>query len=220
MAEYIKLTPFGAWVSARVHQLVTGGRAQSGIRHKGYLQNDSYATAAMAKLRHAAGHEAGADPDVFEWTMPDTDDTNVTGRVDLHPYSPTPQELAAHTAITLFALHQQSIRDMSMHTDENVSLGYAVGLMAYGNFNESGIRHAFDRLQTANSWKETARHARTLVSLLRRERIPLNYGLLAQHLMYLRANRELANGVRLRWGRDFQSAYRRRQTEDRQPQQS
>lgn len=218
MAEYIKLTPFGAWVSGRARQLATGGRAQSGIKNVGYVKNGAYATAAIAKLRHASSHEVGEDPDIFEWTMPDPNDPEVSGHPERYPGSPTPQELAAHAALTLFARHQQSIHDMSMHTDENVSLGYAVGLLAYGNYNESGIRRAFDRLQTSSSWKETVRHARELVSLLKRERIPLNYGLLAQHLMQLRADREQANIVRVRWGRDFHSAYRRRQLEGQKAQ--
>lgn len=61
-----------------------------------------------------------------------------------------------------------------MHTDAGVSLGFAVGRMAYDNFNENGIRGMFDRLQTANSWKELTRHARGLIRLLRRERILLD----------------------------------------------
>lgn len=88
-----------------------------------------------------------------------------------------------------------------------VSLGLAVGRMAYGNFNENGIRGMFDRLQTANSWKELTRHARGLIRLLRRERIAINYGMLAQDLEGLRSGRARANAVRLRWGRDFQRGY-------------
>ena len=68
------------------------------------------------------------------------------------------------------------------------------------NFNESGIRRVFSQMQTASSWKELVRHARSLISLLRRERIALNYGLLAQDLLALRSTRSHANAVRARWG--------------------
>lgn len=78
--------------------------------------------------------------------------------------------------------------------------------MAYGNFNENGIRGMFDRLQTANSWKELTRHARGLIRLLRRERIAINYGMLAQDLEGLRSGRARANAVRLRWGVTFSEA--------------
>ena len=63
------------------------------------------------------------------------------------------------------------------------SLGRAVGGMAVGNFNEKGIRSTFDKLQTASSWAEMIRHARHLIALLKREDLPINYGLFAQDLM-------------------------------------
>ena len=193
----IRLTPLGIWVSGRVRRLANGSGSE-----KGYLGDSAYATAAIAKLRHSVGHEIGDAPDVFAWTLPDTEDCEIRG------YD------AIYAAVTLFALHQQSIRDMSMHTDAGVSLGFAVGRMAYDNFNENGIRGMFDRLQTANSWKELTRHARGLIRLLRRERIAINYGMLAQDLEGLRSGRARANAVRLRWGRDFQRGYGAARTSD------
>lgn len=203
-----KLTAFGSWVSGQARRLATGGRDNAGIQRGGYVRNDSYATAAIAELRHAAGHDVGVDPDVFVWTMPDPTDSDICG-LDATRYidEPSPRERAAHAALTLFATHQQSIHEASMHTDADVSLGRATGLMAYGNFNESGIRRVFDQLQTSSSWKELIRHSRRLISLLKRERIALNYGLLAQDLLALRSDRNQANAVRTRWGRDFQYAY-------------
>lgn len=200
------LTPFGKWVNGRIHLLTTGGRYDSGIRREGYLQNDSYATASIARLRHAVGHDIGADPDIFEWTMPI--DGEVIGiNPSRYDSGATAQEMAAHAALTLFAVHQQSVHESSMHTDDNVSMGGAVGHMAYGNFNESGIRSMFNKLQMANSWKELIRYARGLISLLKRERVALNYGVLAQDLYALRSGRNAANKVRTRWGRDFQRSY-------------
>ena len=207
-----KLTAFGKWVSAQTRRLAMGGPDESGIMRTGYLRNDPYSVAAIARLRHAVGHEIGDDPETFVWTLPATDDPDISGNASRHIDEPTPQERAAHAAITLFAAHQQSIRESSMHTDDNVSLGRAVGRMAYGNFNENGIRALFGRIQTASSWKELLRHARGLIGLLKRERIALNYGLLAQDLMGLRSDRTRANMVRIRWGRDFQRAYRQEQT--------
>lgn len=210
-----RLTSFGMWVSSQVRRLATGGRDEAGIYRAGYLRNDPYSIAAVARLRHAVGREVGADPDIFVWTIPDPTKSGVCGTdVDCYTDTPSPRERAAHATLTLFATHQQSIHDKSMHTDADVSLGRAVGRMAYGNFNESGIGRVFSQMQTASSWKELVRHARSLISLLRRERIALNYGLLAQDLLALRSTRSHANAVRARWGRDFQSGYRRKQTDD------
>jgi CRISPR system Cascade subunit CasB len=202
-----QLTPFGKWISAKVRLLATGGKTLSGIRQGGYMQNDAHATAAVAKLRQGVGHEIGDDPSLFEWTLPDPDNPTISGYSLNHSAEPTDEERAAYAAITLFAVHQQSIHEASMHTDDNVSLGYAVARLAYDNFNEAGIRSLFDRLQTANSWKESVRHARGLIKLLKRERIALNYGLLAQDLLGLRSGRKERNGVRLRWGRTFQVSW-------------
>lgn len=74
--------------------------------------------------------------------------------------------------MTLFAVQQQSHREQSMQTDSNMSLGRAVGMIAYGNFNEKGIRSTFDKMQTANGWAEMSHHARRLIKLLKREEIP------------------------------------------------
>ena len=146
MPPTVRLTPLGTWVSGRVRRLANGGGSE-----KGYLDDGAYTTAAIAKLRNSVGHEIGDNPDVFAWTLPDTDDRAIRGYDSTDSGTPTPQEHAIYAAVTLFALHQQSIRDLSMHTDAGVSLGLAVGRMAYGNFNENGIRGMFDRLQTANS---------------------------------------------------------------------
>lgn len=210
-----RLTEFGMWVSGQARRLATGGRDEAGILRAGYLRNDPYSTAAVARLRHAAGHEVGADPDVFVWTIPDPAEPDVCGTdIDRYIDGPSPRERAAHAALTLFAMHQQSIHDKSMHIDKYVSMGCAVGRMACNNFNEAGIRRMFSQLQTASSWKELVRHARSLISLLRCERIALNYGLLAQDLLALRSDRGRANAVRTRWGRDFQSGYHRKLTDD------
>lgn len=203
----IRLSPFGQWVARKAAMLATGGGSDKATAG-GYIGNDSKAVAAIAQLAHAAGHEVGADPDIFIWTVPDEDDAAIYPYGVPHDCAPTAEEMAAHLAMTLFAVQQQSHREQSMQTDSDMSLGRAVGMIAYGNFNEKGIRSTFDKMQTANGWAEMSHHARRLIKLLKREEIPLNYGLLAQDLVRLRRGRETANLVRLQWGRDYQSGYR------------
>lgn len=212
---YPKLTEFGSWVEKKIHMLTTGGRALSGVKHQGYLQNDPYAVAAIAKLRRSIGHDVGADPDIFEWTLQGIpQEQGKTYGVENTDASVTRHERVAHAVLTLFAEHQHSIRTDSMHTDINVSLGNAVGQLLYGNPNEAGVRNLMNKLQTANSPKEMVRHARRLIALLKRERIALNYAVLAQDMIQLELGREQANKVRLRWGRDMNNSYARQQQND------
>lgn len=212
-SKIARLNDFGQWVSSQAKGLI-GISDEATPQPGGYLGNNPRCVAAIAKLARAVGHDIGDDPDIFTWIIPDIDDD----RIYPYPWSaecregtPTHAEYAAHTALTLMAIHQQSNHDKSVHTDAPISLGYAVGAMAYGNFNEKGIRSTFDKLQTASSWSETTMHARRLVKLLKREDAVLNYGLFAQDLINLRVNREQANKTRLRWGRDYLYAYNRAQ---------
>lgn len=198
----IHLNPFGAWVQSKTHLLATGGKDPSGIRRKGYLSDDdSYARKAIAKLARSAGHDVGADPDIFEWTLEGMPES-VIGSLQTSD-GPSKAEKAAHTAITLFAVHQKSEFSGPMYTDQNYTLGYSVGKLSQNNLNEAGVHRRFDKVQTASNWKELTRHARALVQLLKQREIPLNYGLLAQDLVKLNSGNDAANEVRLRWGRDF-----------------
>lgn len=206
--RYPRLDDFGRWVSSKVRVLSSGGRTQAGIVIEGYIRNGAYATASVARLRHGAGHRIGDDPAVFEWTLEGMPE-NVDGYVCVgSDDAPTDYERAAYAAITLFALHQQSIHESSMHTDEDMTMGRALGRLVIGNPNEAGIRMRFNQLQTADDWLELMRHAQGLVRLLKKARIPLNYGQFADDLVHLRRGRDAANGIRLRWGRDFIGASR------------
>lgn len=198
-----RLEPLGIWTSNIVRVLALGHEG----KYDGYLDDNAQAVAAIAQLAHAVRHEVGEDPAIMPWTVPDMTDTLIYPKGVSADSGPTDEEQAAHAAVTLFAVHQQSKREMAVHTDAYVSLGRAVGAMAQGNFNEKGIRSTFDKVQMASSWPMMVRYAHHLIKLLKREDRQLNYGLLAQDLLKLRRGREQANGVRLRWGRDYQSAY-------------
>lgn len=198
-----RLEPLGIWTSNVVRVLAIGHEG----KHDGYLDDNARAVAAIAQLAHAAKHEVGEDPEIMPWTVPDMTDTLIYPKGLSADSGPTDEERAAHVAVTLFAIHQQSKREMAVHTDAYVSLGRAIGAMAPGNFNEKGIRSTFDKVQMASSWSMMVQHAHHLIRLLKREDRQLNYGLFAQDLLKLRQGRERANEVRLRWGRDYQSAY-------------
>lgn len=162
------------------------------------------ASAALARLRRAATSAPGADPLVWGDTLEGLPETyhGPDG-------SASREEHAAHAAITLFAIHQQS-RRTRMHV-RGYSLGQAVARLATVGAERDGsgslpknpaVVRRFHALGTATSIEETLHHARGLVTQLRSNDIPLDYGLLAVHLARLQ-HPGSADGVRLDWGRDF-----------------
>jgi CRISPR system Cascade subunit CasB len=161
----------------------------------GYLEDRPASVAALAKLRNALGKPIGAVPEVLQWTIADLPDQGFVPADE-----PSWAEHASHTAITLFAVHQQSIRDRRMHADGR-SIGAAAGVLHSRGVNADGVTRRFEALGTAATWDETVRHARGLIRMLNAERIALDYGYLADDLFDLK--RGAGDQVRLRWGRDF-----------------
>jgi CRISPR system Cascade subunit CasB len=164
---------------------------------------DPAAVAALARLRRAVGKGPTEVRDVFEFT--------------LHPElvagwtrdEPSPAERAAHIAITLYALHQQS-RAERMHRHGR-GLGAALRSLHKGEqrpIPEPLVRR-FRLLTTADSFDELTYHMRGAVQLLRTGHIPLDYGRLAAQLY--RCQAWGLDRVQLTWGREF---YRARQMGD------
>jgi CRISPR system Cascade subunit CasB len=165
-----------------------------------YLNDSATATASLAKLRRAVNAGPGTDPSVWFETL-DGVPVALLGRGD----APSPYETAIHAAVTLHAIHQQSQR-VRMH-QLGYPLGRAIRLLAKrisGEVagNHSPVMRRFRALATASSLAETNRHLRGLVTQLRGEAIPLDYGLLARDLRRLQQT-STAPGVRLQWGRDY-----------------
>jgi CRISPR system Cascade subunit CasB len=170
------------------------------------------AGAALARLRRAATAAPGSDPDVWAYTVQPLADnpraTALLGRSD----TPSAHERAAHVAVTLYAVHQQG-RPQAMHRTEGGSVGQAVGALQRADRRAGGdgtaILRRFSALATASSWAETVHHLRSLVTQLRAEGVPLDYGRLADDLARL-ADPRRSKEVRLAWGRDL---YRRLEVE-------
>lgn len=161
-------------------------------------ESTAYVRTALSRLRRAAGAQPGDDPMTWVFVMEELL-TNLPeheiGRGD----EPSTGEWAAFTAMTMFALHQQSHKT-SMH-QQHRSIGHAVGELRWRSGSES-IKARFDALQTAPTPKALQYHLRSIISLLNSYQIPLDYGLLGQDLKKLR-NPKLRPGVIVRWGRDY-----------------
>jgi len=167
-----------------------------------YLRHDSYAIAVMARLRAALTNPPGSDYTILSHTQ--VSDVFLGSHLGDEP---TDAEWAKHLALALYALHQQSIYDTSMHRD-GVGLGSAIGELSMKTASEDAVRRRFAALGTAISFDEVTYHLRSLIRLLRDKRIAIDYGLLADDL---RALRHPDGQVRIRalWGREY---YRRSAT--------
>jgi len=154
--------------------------------------------ATLSRLRRAAGTAPGEDPIawgmVIEELLPNLPAYEI-GRTD----EPSNGEWAAFTALTMFAVHQQS-QPAFMHR-KHYSVGRAVGELKKDSGSES-IKARLDVLQTAQSPKAIQYHLRSIINLLNSYDIPLDYGLLALDLKKL-LNPEDRAGVIIRWGRDY-----------------
>jgi CRISPR system Cascade subunit CasB len=162
-----------------------------------FLAERPDAVSALARLRRGIGREPGFDytlerylevPDDLLGARPD-DDTEATAA-----------EYAKHAAVTLYAVHQQSRRE-PMHVDGR-GLGSAIAELTRASSSPDGIRRRFAALGTAATFDEALHYLRSLVVMLRDQRIPLDYGLLADDLKTLRTRDGRAT-MQATWGREF-----------------
>lgn len=181
------LSPVGAYVEKRIHEW-----------QQDYLRRRPEAMAALAKLRRGVGKDVGAVPELWPYIL-----DGLPG--DDGGDNPTRAERAVYTALTLYAVHQQS-RQRAMHVP-GTSLGAAVRRLRTQAPSEAAVRRRFEALGTAEDFSEVVHHARGLITQLRGADIPLDYGAFADDLLRLQ-DRRFANQVRLRWGRDFYRATR------------
>lgn len=169
-----------------------------------YRKDDSSAVANLARLRRGVGKSPGEHFDLIGLTIeglyPDAKGL---------PDEPTEAENAAFAALTLFALHQQSHRNASMHRSQ-YSFGRSARLLGRHTNSQDAVRARFTALATAQSWDGTVRYAMSFIQQFRAQAIPLDYAQFAVDLYRLQFP-DSADRVRLRWGRDF---YRQHHPED------
>jgi CRISPR system Cascade subunit CasB len=197
---------------------------------RGYRDDRPAAVSTLARLRRGAGRPANDLPDL--WGVIGTDE--LTEALAALPedragtFDHGRAEEALHLAGTLWALHQQSHRGADMHVG-GLGLGRAVRMLMLpgsdkpGRDGESGtdseggkrspadpelnepLRRRFVRVGTAGSLDVLAQRLREIVLLLRRDAVPLDYGLLADQLFWWQVPVRTA-AVRRGWGRDFHLA--------------
>ncbi|AEB44346.1 MULTISPECIES: type I-E CRISPR-associated protein Cse2/CasB [Micromonospora] len=155
------------------------------------------AVSALARLRRGIGRTPGFDFSLERYVqVPE----HLLGRRPADDTEPTDAEQAAHDAVTLYALHQQSRRER-MHADGR-GLGQAMAELVRRSTGPDGVRRRFAALGTASTYHESIYHLRSLITMLREHQIPLDYGLLADDLQTLRipGRRPTIQAI---WGREF-----------------
>ncbi len=163
-----------------------------------FSSNDAYIRSTLAKLRKGAGKEVGEVPEIWDITL-----LNISDKWMSKDGNPTKEEIVIHTAITYFALHQQGkdIKTQAMHI-KGVSLGDAINKLYLKYDKQDTIKKRFDVIVTSSSIKELTYHLRGIIQLLKKEGIGLDYGKLADDLLFYQIPKS-TNKVRLKWGQDF-----------------
>lgn len=184
MTPHHRHSEVGAFVHARATRLQEQRDHSAGV-------------AALARLRANIGKEPGVDSTIWAWTvegLPGTANSD----------APTASEWAVHTALTLFALHQQS-RSRGIYV-QGETFGRAIARLdrTQGGHDEgtSPVRRRLNAVVTSTSYTELTYHLRGLVSQLRAHDIPLDYAALADDLFQFQLPGQ-ADAVRRRWARQF-----------------
>jgi len=183
--------------------MADGGRLVKGfVKHKiiklTESKNESEVRATLARLRRGVGKAPGSMPALWGVTMDGMPEELVS-----NSESPTYGEWATHTALTLYALHQQGkdIKGQGMHM-EGAALGASLRKLIKDDADEVRVKRRFDAAATSEDLGEISHHMRGLVQLLKAQGIPLDYPALAEDL-YRFQTPEARDSVRLKWGRDF-----------------
>lgn len=191
-----QLSDLGTEVGRRIDRLQTA-----------VMADRSQAVATVAQLRHSVTKEPGSVPAIWELTV-----DGLPGRI--YGDEPTYEERAAHAAMTLYAVHQQS-RDQPMH-QSGVGFGQAARRLAARDGNrgddEKPVRRRFNAAATATTLAEALHHLRGLVGQLRQAKIPLDYAMFADDL-FIYQFPDGADTVRRRWGRQYY-AFQPKSTDD------
>ena len=199
------------------------GRRVSALQTQ-YCRTDPVpsARAALAQLRRAAlGLGAGnaiTSTDAFAvdthtHVPEDCYPLNARGNPIVLDDEPTQAERAVHTAMTLYAVHQQSRTEKMHGVGERPGMAFAK-LAWRKDTSEEAVRRRFGALATATTFVQLSHQLRTMTRLLRDGRVPMDYGRLASDLFTWQTTRG-RDRVRLSWSRDFENHIQPRSDKDK-----
>ncbi|KPI15684.1 CRISPR-associated protein, Cse2 family [Actinobacteria bacterium OK074] len=156
-----------------------------------------HAGAALAALRRGIGQEPGAVPEM--WRFHEAELESAVAETG----APSAELTAEHTALTLFAVHQQSQRQ-PMHR-KGTGLGSALRRLSQSpQYKETpdALNARVNALATSADVLELAHHLRGLITLLRGIGQPLDYTQLHDDILAWHYPDGQAR-VRRRWGAQY-----------------
>lgn len=175
-----------------------------------YLDDRADAIASLAQLRGKVNAEPGTAglPEAC-WLPEELLEVEYKTRDEA-----SPSERALHTAVTLWAVHQQSRHDERMHAG---GTPFAVAVQRLATMRRSAgmkptedpVYRRFTAMGAAPTYRELVHHARGLVAQLRDARIGFDYGLFTDDLRTFQRRPDPATGltgpdrVRALWGREY-----------------
>ena len=149
----------------------------------------------LAALRRGVSRSPGELPEIWELTRVEVPESAGD--------APTWEEIAVHTAMTLYAVHQQS-RTKPMFSP-GAGLGSAARrLIGPPDEENPSARARFNALVTSTTVAELRHHLRSFVSLLRARGIALDHAMLADDVLRFQQPGG-AKQVRLTWARQYYS---------------
>lgn len=169
-----------------------------------FIKDRPDAIAALAELRRAIGEEPGATGVHEACWLPD----ELLESEYVPANEPSHSERALHTAVTLWALHQQSRHKRGMHVD-GTSFAAAIQRLSTVSPSEETVHNRFAALGTSTTYGELGHHARSVVVQLREADIGFDYGLLADDLRVFQRGADPITGltgperIRSLWGREY-----------------
>ncbi|MBW3084713.1 hypothetical protein KEM60_00902 [Austwickia sp. TVS 96-490-7B] len=166
---------------------------------KEYVQNETQPTAraaaTMAVLRKADPGKVDTSPSTWSVLYSAFPEDFFGNRDEI-----TARERAAHAALVLYAVHQTS-QPKPLH-QSGIRLGQALRRLSVSQDEKNPVPPRLTSLIAASTFDATMYHLRGLMSLLRREGIPLDHISLYRDLVRLQNPRN-ASRVRRQWGRDY-----------------
>ena len=176
-----------------VDRRIGGTKTWEGLQSR-YRDNESRARGELAALRRGASRSPGELPEIWELTRVEVPESAGD--------APTWEELAVHTAMTLYAVHQQSRTEPMFRP--GIGLGSAAHDLVGRDEENPSARARFNALVTSTTVAELRHHLRSFVSLLRARGIALDHAMLADDVLRFQQPGG-AKKVRLAWARQYYS---------------
>lgn len=159
----------------------------------------AWAQATLAKLRTGDINDPGGSPISWQLIFEDLPES-LAGRGD----EASKGERVIHQVLSLYAVHQQGRRPYAMHVAGR-SLGRAARDLAWIDHAaqaNAGVVSRFHRLSSTTDESLRLGHLRSLITMLRSERVSLDHAMLGRDLYQL-LHPGTHTRVQLRWARDF-----------------